>query len=125
MAATEPLYNLSFFQKEFGPIRKELIGTLVIPLIYTSLLMWGCLSLYYGSLISSNNLSKLTVYVVDLDGGSLGQQVVTGIRKSQASSSEGLKWIFDNAINSTELTQDLVLSESAWAALESQSIIIV
>lgn len=117
--ADESLYKLSFFQNEFAPIRRQLLGTLLVPLIYTSLLMWGCLSLYYGSLTSSNNLSKVTVYAVDLDGGLLGQQIIAGVKKSQASSSRGPDWKFDAGIDSTEMTRELVLDERAWAVLQS------
>ncbi len=118
-SAKESLYNLSFFDNEFAPIRKQLIRTLLVPLIYTSLLMWGCLSLYYGSLISSHNLSKLDVYAVDLDGGFLGQQMIDGIKKSQTTSTGGLRWQVTAAINSTEMSRNLVLNEQAWAVLES------
>ena len=117
-AVDENLYNLSFFQKDFVKYRKQLIGLLLLPLIYTSLLMWGCVSLYFGSLISNNNLSKLTVYAVDLDGGFLGEQILAGVKMSQMTPG-GLNWQFDTAINETSLSQEVVLNERAWAVLQS------
>ena len=120
-AADESLYNTSFFHPSFASSRKQLIGLLVLPLIYTSLLMLGCLSLYFGSLISNNNLSKLSVYAVDLDGGLLGQQIIAGIKKSQAVTPAGLDWRFDTTINDTVLSQETVLDERAWAVLESNA----
>lgn len=117
------LYDLSFFDPRFSDYRKQLIGLLFYPLVYISLLMWGCLSLYYGSLYWNNNLSKTSVFAVDLDGGLLGQQIIAGIKASQANTPAGLHWRFDAAINETALSRETVLDEQAWAVLESKATI--
>ena len=118
-APKDGMYNMRFFDSDFARSRKQLIGLLLLPLVYTSLLLWGCLGLYFGSLVSNNNLAKLPVYAVDLDGGFLGQQVFAGIKKSQAATPAGLNWRFDATINERALSQETVLSEHAWAVLES------
>ena len=40
-----PLYNYSFFDEGFRSSRKLLLPVLLLPLVFTSLSMWGCLSL--------------------------------------------------------------------------------
>lgn len=114
-----PLYNASFFSEEFRSSRKQLIRILLLPLIYTALLMWGCLSLYFGSLVSSTNFTKLSIYAIDLDGGFLGQQVMAGIRK-QVGQSGALDWHFEDSVNSPSLSQHLVIEERAWAVVQGQ-----
>jgi hypothetical protein len=90
--ATEPgkkLYNRFIFDKELHGSPKLLVKTLVLPVVYTSLLMWGCLSLYWGSTVNSN-LNKLSVYAIDLDGGAFGQQMLHGINASIKAPAHGL-----------------------------------
>lgn len=118
--ATEPentLYNRSLFDPELRGSRKLLIQTLVLPITYTSLLMWGCLSLYWGSTVSSN-LHKLTVYAIDLDGGQFGQQMLQGINASITNPPRDLGWRFDNGVISDAMSKHLVLNEQAWAVVQ-------
>lgn len=114
-----PLYNASFFSEEYRSSRKQLIRILLLPLIYTALLMWGCLSLYFGSLVSSTNFTKLSIYAIDLDGGFLGQQVMAGIRK-QVGQPGALDWHFEDPIASSTIPQQLILEERAWAVVQGQ-----
>jgi len=58
-----------------------LTGALLPLVFYTTLLMWACLSLYWGSLVPNNDVTKISVFFVNLDaGGSLGSQIATGIQ---------------------------------------------
>lgn len=119
--ATEPektLYNRSIFDPELRGSQKLLLKTLVLPVVYTSLLMWGCLSLYWGSTVSSN-LNKLTVYAIDLDGGDFGRQMLQGINASITNLPHDLGWRFDNTIVSDAMAKHLVLNEQAWAVVQS------
>jgi hypothetical protein len=120
--ATEPekrLYNRSLFDPELHGSRKLLIKTLVLPVLYTSLLMWGCLSLYFGSTVDSN-LNKLSVYAIDLDGGEFGQQMLQGINASIKTTVHSLGWHFDNTVTSDSMSRHLVLNEQAWAVVQSK-----
>lgn len=117
-AGDADLYTVSFFSEGFRESRKRLIGVLLLPLIYTSLVFLACLSLYYGSLVSSHDLTRLTVYVVDLDNGFLGQRVVDGIKNLNPYSSAP-NWQYDTSITSPEMSYHLILNEKAWAVLQS------
>ena len=114
------LYNHSFFDEGFRSSRKLLLSVLLLPLVFTSLSMWACLSLYFGSLFSNNNLTKLTVYAIDLDHEFLGNQVINEVKASQ-SLGGGLDWRFDISVTSTSMSQYLVLNEQAWAVLQGHS----
>ena len=116
--AETPLYGHSFFDKELRGSRKLLVQTLFLPLLYTSLLMWACLSMYWGSLLPNNNLTKLTVAVVDLDGGFLGQQVIQGIQASNHATSNHLNWLFGDNIKTDADSRYAVLDEQTWAVLQ-------
>ena len=70
-----------------------------------------------GSLVSNNNLTKLTVYAIDLDVGFLGKQVIDGVKASQRAKG-GLNWQFDPSITLPATAQDIVLDERAWAVLQ-------
>lgn len=111
-----PLYTQDFFDQDFRAQRKLLLPTLILPLAYTTLLMWACLSLYWGSLIPNNYLGKLTVYAIDLDGAFLGHQILSGINDSITTSSNHMNWKFGDPTNlgSRRLLED----ERAWAVVE-------
>ena len=120
--ATEPenkLYNRSLWDPELRGSRKLLINTLVLPVVYISLLMWGCLSLYWGSTVDSN-LNKLSVYAIDLDGGDFGQQMLQGINASITNPAHSLGWHFDNTVTLDAMSKHLVLNEQAWAVVQSK-----
>ena len=85
----QQLYGRSLFDAELRTSRKLLISTLLLPIVYTSLLMWACLSLYWGS-TTYTSLQKLSVHAIDLDGGTFGHQMIAGLKKSAQNSREGL-----------------------------------
>ena len=124
--SSEPvLYSYAFWDKRMLPKRKMLTGLLLLPVLYTTLLMWLCLSIYWGSLVDSNNVTKLKVVVVNLDIESfLGEQVISGIHKDILTNSNHLDWEFDNSIHSPEECQNIVLNEDAWGVLQSILLII-
>lgn len=114
----QQLYGRSLFDPELRTSRKLLISTLLLPILYTSILMWACLSLYWGS-TTYTSLQKLTIHAIDLDGGIFGHQMIAGLKKSAQNSREGLDWRFDVDVGSAGEAQRLVLDETVWAAVES------
>ncbi|WVF69967.1 hypothetical protein IAT40_004752 [Kwoniella sp. CBS 6097] len=73
-------FKYGFFSPEMKMFRqlafKILGGTVVITII----VMWLCLPLYWGSLWKANKYTdKLTVRVIDRDGGQIGQTVSQGL----------------------------------------------
>ena len=117
--ALPSLYTHSFWSKDFRSTRKLSFQTYVLPIVYTSLLMWACLSFYWGSLLSYNSLTKLPVYAVDLDGGFLGQQVISGIQ-SIAEEPNHLQWHFDTSITSDAASRELLVQEHAWGVVQGE-----
>ena len=113
------LYSKSFFSKELRTSRKLLLYSLLIPLVYETLTIWGTASLYYGS-TTSTSLNRLTVYAVDLDGASFGQQMTGAIRASLNSTPNPLGWQFDDSVNSDAMSRELVTDEQAWAVVQGK-----
>lgn len=112
------LYKFSFFDPEFRPQRRKLLYILSVPLFFTLVLMWAGVSLFFGSLPASPILNRLDVYVIDLDHGFLGTQIINGIIASFQAQPNGLQWSFDAAITSPADAQALVLDERAWAVVQ-------
>lgn len=117
----QQLYGRSLFDPALRSSRKLLLGTLVLPIIYTSLLMWACLSLYWGS-TTYTSLRKLSVYAINLDDGDFGRQMITNIRAAASEDPAGLGWHFEPAEKSANMSQELVLDEKAWAVVQSMYI---
>ncbi|MCJ1283822.1 hypothetical protein MMC26_003153 [Xylographa opegraphella] len=113
------LYSKSFFAKELATSRKLLLYSLLVPLLYETLTIWGTASLYYGS-TTSTNLKRLTVYAVDLDGAFLGQQMIGAIKASLNSTPNPLGWQFDDSVNSDTMSRALVTDEQAWAVIQGR-----
>ncbi len=111
------LYNRSFFDRELRASRKLLLKIYCLPLLYTAILMWTCLSLYWGSTVSSS-VNGITVYAVNLDDGRFGQQMLGGIQAQLATNPNNLGWIFDPTINSDAASRELVINEDAWAVVQ-------
>lgn len=114
----QSLYTLSFLDPEFRPQRKEILQILSVPLLFTLISMWVDVSLFFGSLPASPILNRLDVYVVDLDHGFLGTQIVSGIKTSAEAQPNGLRWNFDAAILSSADAKEVVLDERAWAVVQ-------
>jgi hypothetical protein len=112
------LYKFSFFDPEFRPQRKKILYILSVPLFLTLVLMWASVSIFFGSLPVSPILNRLDVFVIDLDQGFLGMQIINGINASFHAQSNGLRWSFDAAIVSSADAQAMILDEHAWAVVQ-------
>ena len=113
------LYSKSFFSKDLRTSRRLLLYSLLIPLIYETLTIWGTASLYYGS-TTSTSLNRLTVHAVDLDGGFLGQRMTGAIKASLTSAPNPLGWQFDDSVKSDAMSRELVTDEQAWAVVQGR-----
>ena len=114
----QSLYELSFLDPEFRPQRKKILYILSVPLLFTFILMWVDVSLFFGSLPASPILNRLDVYLVDLDHGFLGAQIVNGISTAAEAQPNGLRWNFDAASLSSADAKGVVLDERAWAVVQ-------
>jgi hypothetical protein len=117
----QQLYGRSLFDTALRSSRKLLLRTLVLPIMYTSLLMWACLSLYWGS-TTYTSLRKLSVYAINLDDGTFGRQMITDIKFAANEDPAGLGWQFKSAVKSATMSQELVIDEKAWAVVQSMYI---
>jgi hypothetical protein len=90
--------------------------------LYFSLLFLGGpragVSIFFGSLPASPILNRLDVYVIDLDHGFLGTQIINGFNASFQAQPNGLRWSFDAIITSPADAQAVVLDERAWAVVQ-------
>lgn len=116
-AAAPTLYSHSFFGAELKESRTLLIRTLLIPLIYVSLSMWACLSLFWGSTVSSS-LGRLTVHVVNLNHEDFGAQVSAGIRSTLLEPANHLDWIFGGDAHSDGASRAMVIDQETWAVVQ-------
>lgn len=107
------LYSQTFWSVSMASDRKKLLQILSLPLLYTSILMWACLSLYWGSLLTSDQLDKLDVLLVNREdhSGLLGPAIVAEI--VQQTGQNSLRWTIANSS-----VEDLVRQETVWAAVE-------
>lgn len=110
-------YQYGFWDRRMRADRQKLMPVLILPLTSLTLLMWACLSLYWGSLLTNNIVTKTRVDIVNLDTGDLGTQIVTGIQTAKLAASNQLDWRFNDASLSVEDCKELVLSESTWAVV--------
>lgn len=117
----QQLYRHSLFDTALRSSRKLLLRTLVLPIMYTSILMWACLSLYWGS-TTYTSLRKLSVYAINLDDGAFGRQMITDIKFAANEDPAGLGWQFESAVKSATMSQELVMDEKAWAVVQSMYI---
>ena len=114
------LYQHNFLSEEGKAARKALLPSVFLPLVFNGLLIWACLSLFFGSLKQNADISKIDVRVVNLDDGYVGAALVAGIQTSLRGPGPHLKWIFE-AGGSDERSRNLVLDEEAWAVLQGMS----
>jgi hypothetical protein len=112
------LYKFSFFDPEFRAQRRKILYILSVPLFFILVLMLAGFSIFFGSLPASPILNRLDVYVIDLDHGFLGTQIINGINASFQAQPNGLRWSFDAIITSPADAQALVLDERAWAVVQ-------
>ena len=116
--SAEQLYSRTFWSGAMAAERRILLQSLFLPLLYTSLLMWACLSLFWGSLTTNNDPAKLKVTVInrESENGVLGPAIVAAISNAHNS----LNWhIVDGG--HPDLAKRLVLNEDVWATVESMT----
>ncbi|KAN0117934.1 Protein of unknown function (DUF3533) domain containing protein [Hyaloscypha variabilis] len=112
------LYRHNFWDKEMRPHRQSLIAVLFVPLFLTTLLMWVCLSIYWGSLVPSSSSKPLTVTVTNLDvGGEFGAGVVAAIQIANQAKGNTIKWLFDSNIESVNDSRGQIVEEKTWGAV--------
>ncbi|KAG8726274.1 hypothetical protein FRC11_000443, partial [Ceratobasidium sp. 423] len=93
---------------------KIILGTLVLTIVT----MWICLPVYWGSLARTNtHAPSLKMWVMDRDGGEIGQTVVQGLlATTQSGTKQHLGWIQvpgDHVGN----VGDAIVDEQAWGAV--------
>lgn len=116
------LYRHKFFSSEGTAARKALVPALIVPLIFNAILLWACLSLFLGSLLNNNDISKIRVAAVNLDDGSFGEGLINGLKGSLQAPGPHFRWSFMDEQSArgdgNPLSRSLVLDEKAWAVLE-------
>ncbi|KAH7064270.1 hypothetical protein BKA63DRAFT_608550 [Paraphoma chrysanthemicola] len=115
-----PLYSYTFFAKEATFARKSLVPGLLLPVIYNAVLLWTCLALFLGSLIRSNDISRISITAVNLDDGSFGSQIIGGISTSLQAPGPHFQWHFATSSASVNdaWSRHQVLDEKTWAVLQ-------
>jgi hypothetical protein len=116
------IYNHTFFSPQGAAARKALVPGLILPLVYNAILLWACGALFFGSLVKTNDLSKIRVSAVNFDDGVLGVGIMGGIQDSLTAPGRHLRWSFiddkTDAIESDTWSQSQVLEEKVWAVLQ-------
>ncbi|CAO2657708.1 Nn.00g038340.m01.CDS01 [Neocucurbitaria sp. VM-36] len=117
---TPQLYRHAFFSKEGTIARKALVPTLILPIIYNAVLLWACLSLFFGSLIKNNDVSRISVTAINLDNGSFGERFIDGIKESLGGPDPTLNWIFPekSVEHGDAWSRSMILEEKTWAVLQ-------
>lgn len=115
-AATQTLYQYSWFSPGFARYRRAALRSYVLSNVANWIIMWISLAVVYGAYFKNNQLGKLPVYVVDFDGSTLGAQVVDAFRASLAQPNH-FKLIFDAPFTSNAEVRHAVYDEKAWGAV--------
>ncbi|WWD21471.1 hypothetical protein CI109_105957 [Kwoniella shandongensis] len=73
-------FSYSFFSPEIKHLRGIAIKILGMTMVIMTIIIWACLPVYWGSLWKANKYTnKLTVRVIDRDGGEVGSVVTQGL----------------------------------------------
>ncbi|KAG8685706.1 hypothetical protein FRC11_010194 [Ceratobasidium sp. 423] len=105
------------FDPRIAPLRKIYTQIMVVTLTLTILVMWICFPVFWGSLArSAAHAPSLTAWVIDQDGGEVGQTVVQGLLATTLSGKQHLGWRQMDA-NEVLDAAEAVLEEKAWAAI--------
>ncbi|WVR09756.1 hypothetical protein IAU60_006832 [Kwoniella sp. DSM 27419] len=108
-------FSHGFLSPEIAPLRAVALKILVGTLVITTIVMWLCLPVYWGSLWKANKYTdKLTVRIIDRDGGEVGQTV------SQALLAEkNLRYFSTPSSNFPDQAsvEHDVVNEGVWAAI--------
>ncbi|KAF8748812.1 hypothetical protein RHS01_10530 [Rhizoctonia solani] len=99
---------------KIAPLRKVYTKIILMTLALTIIMMWICLPVYWGSLArSATHAPSLKAWVIDRDGGEIGQAVVEGLL---ATTQQHLGWV-QVAADYVEDVGEAVLDEQAWGAV--------
>ncbi|CAE6533667.1 unnamed protein product [Rhizoctonia solani] len=106
------------FDPRIAPLRIIYTKIMVMTLALTIIIMRISLPVYWGSLArSATHASSLTTWVIDRDGGEIGQAVVQGLlATTQTGTKQHLGW---RQMDSNEVLDaaEAVLDEKAWAVV--------
>ncbi|WVW78515.1 hypothetical protein I302_100470 [Kwoniella bestiolae CBS 10118] len=108
-------FSYHFFSPEITMFRKLAFKMLIGTVVITVLLMWMCLPFYWGSLWKSNKYTdKLTVRIIDRDGGEIGQTVTQGLLAQT-----NLRYFVTSPSELPDIPsiEDDIVNEGAWAAI--------
>ncbi|KAB5590166.1 Nitrosoguanidine resistance protein SNG1 [Ceratobasidium theobromae] len=108
----------SIFDPKIAPLRKVYTKIMVMTLVLTIIMMWICLPVYWGSLArSASHAPSLKAWVIDRDGGEIGQAVVQGLlATTRTGTKQHLGWqqIAGDAVADVG---EAIVDEQAWAAV--------
>ncbi|KAG9104131.1 hypothetical protein FRC07_009843, partial [Ceratobasidium sp. 392] len=111
-------FSHTVFDPKIAHLRKIYAKILGMTLALTIIIMWICLPVYWGSLArSATHAPSLKAWVIDRDGGEIGQAVVQGlIATTQSGTKQHLSW---RQIPADQITDvgDAIVDEQAWAAV--------
>ncbi|ORX38840.1 hypothetical protein BD324DRAFT_576967 [Kockovaella imperatae] len=108
-------FAYGFWDPEMKPFRKIALKILGPTVVLSILVMWACLPAYWGSLWKSNHFTdRLTVRVIDRDGGEIGSAVSQGLLQMK-----NLKFFSTDpsAFPTNEDVAEDVVQEGVWAAI--------
>ncbi|KAL7419022.1 hypothetical protein Q5752_006707 [Cryptotrichosporon argae] len=108
-------YSYHFFSPEMKMFRGIVFKILGVTVVITILVMWACLPLYWGSSWKSGVYTdRLTVRVIDNDGGAVGSYVSSALLAQT-----NLKYFVTSPTEfpTTAALEDDIVNEGAWAAV--------
>ncbi|KAG8782983.1 hypothetical protein FRC12_020254 [Ceratobasidium sp. 428] len=106
------------FDPKIAHLRKIYTRILLGTLALTIVMMWICVPVYWGSLArSANHAPSLKTWVIDKDGGEVGQAVVQGLlATTQSGTKQHLGWRQIPADQVDDVAYAIV-DEQAWGAV--------
>ncbi|KAG8729018.1 hypothetical protein FRC12_021311 [Ceratobasidium sp. 428] len=108
----------SVFDPKIAHLRAIYIKIMGMTLVLTVVMMWICLPVYWGSLAhTGTHAPSLKTWVIDQDGGEVGQAVVQGLlATTQSGTKQHLGWRQIPADQVSDVGTAIV-DEQAWAAV--------
>ncbi|QRV72212.1 nitrosoguanidine resistance protein SNG1 [Ceratobasidium sp. AG-Ba] len=106
------------FDPKIAHLRGIYTKIMGMTLVLTVIMMWICLPVYWGSLArSASHAPSLKTWVIDRDGGEIGQAVVQGLlATTQTGTKQHLGWRQIDASQVGDVGEAIV-DEQAWAAV--------
>ncbi|KAG8724775.1 hypothetical protein FRC09_014411 [Ceratobasidium sp. 395] len=106
------------FDPKIAHLRAIYIKIMGMTLALTIIMMWICLPVYWGSLArSATHAPSLKAWVIDRDGGEIGQAVVQGLlATTQSGTKQHLGWVQISADQVSDVGEAIV-DEQAWGAV--------